>query len=339
MGAEADARGKRRRLLLLASGVLVFHTAVTILEEKLFKLPNFTSAAGGAFMTLFMYSVTVLAYLPRTLRSGATLPDGSRTALLRVSTLYVGTTTLTKTSLRYIDMPTQTILKSAKLLPVMAGSIIILRKRYSLGEWLSACMLVCGIVVFNLSTHFPEFRQTAAGSACICVALFCDSLVGNYQQKVMGHGVSADMLMFYQSLLGAVYMLVICCVDGTLAPGLGLLLHDPTVGGVLLLWSLVIILGTALVLQLVQEFSAVTAIVVTTVRKALTLVASFILFPKALGLGHPLGAALVFGSAFVAQRAKKAAGGKSARKARVADSTSWISGARPAYGIGKLRAV
>ena len=42
-----------------------------------------------------------------------------------------------------------------------------------------------------------------------------------------------------------------------------------------------------------------TAITVTTLRKAGTLAASFALFPKPLGLGHPIGAALVLCSAFV----------------------------------------
>ena len=51
--------------------------------------------------------------------------------------------------------------------------------------------------------------------------------------------------------------------------------------------------------RLVEEYSAVMAIVVTTTRKALTLFASFLLFPKHLGISHPIGAALVFGSAFV----------------------------------------
>ena len=55
----------------------------------------------------------------------------------------------------------------------------------------------------------------------------------------------------------------------------------------------------ALILRLVDEFSAVTAITVTTLRKAGTLAASFALFPKPIGLGHPVGAALVLCSAFV----------------------------------------
>jgi hypothetical protein len=41
---------------------------------------------------------------------------------------------------------------------------------------------------------------------------------------------------------------------------------------------------------------------VTTGRKALTLFASFVLFPKHFGIGHPIGAMLVFGSAFVTLR-------------------------------------
>ena len=55
----------------------------------------------------------------------------------------------------------------------------------------------------------------------------------------------------------------------------------------------------ALILRLVDEYSAVTAITVTTLRKAGTLAASFALFPKPLSLGHPIGAALVLCSAFV----------------------------------------
>jgi hypothetical protein len=56
----------------------------------------------------------------------------------------------------------------------------------------------------------------------------------------------------------------------------------------------------------------VMAIVVTTTRKALTLFASFVLFPKHLGISHPIGAALVFGSAFVTMKRppKRLGGGK-----------------------------
>jgi len=296
------------KLLTLALGVIFFHTIVTVLEEELFSLEEFKHAAGGAFMTLFMYSCTAFVYLPivmRARRSDAgrerrvSSAASSRMALLKVSMIYVGTTTLTKTSLRYIDMPTQTVLKSAKLLPVMAGSILILGKRYSPREWFAAACLCAGIALFNLSTHFPEPRATLAGALCIVIALACDALLGPYQKRVMDAGITVAELMCAQSACGGVLMLFTCVLDGTLGPGLYLLVSDARVCATLMSWTLCITAGTALVLRLVDEYSAVTAIVVTTVRKALTLFASFILFPKHIGIGHPLGAALVFGSAFI----------------------------------------
>lgn len=306
MGKQARAPPSPRvRFAALALGVLIMHTLVTILEERLFNIDTFRNSSGGAFMTLFMYSFTVFAYLPRVRNSGLPLPPGTRRTLALVSTLYVGTTTLTKTSLRYIDMPTQTVLKSAKLLPVMVGSIAILGKRYSLREWLAAVMLCAGIAVFNLSTHFAAFSSTLAGGVCIGIALMCDALLGNYQQKVLSSGVTTDQLMLVQSAVGSAFMLVVTLADGTLWPGLDLLLHDVEVSCTLVAWAIAITAGTSLVLKLVAEYSAVIAIVVTTARKALTLIASFVLFPKHIGWGHPVGAALVFGSAFVVQSAKR----------------------------------
>lgn len=128
-------------------------------------------------------------------------------------------------------------------------------------------------------------------------------------------GVTTDQLMLVQSAAGAVYMLIVTLLDGTLTPGIELLLHDVEVSSTLVAWALAITAGTAIILKLVAEHSAVTAIVVTTARKALTLLASFVLFPKHLGLGHPIGAALVFGSAFVAHAAKKPKGGDHASDA------------------------
>ena len=53
MGARKKATGNVR-LAGLALGVIILHTLVTILEERLFSLESFTANAGGAFMTLYM---------------------------------------------------------------------------------------------------------------------------------------------------------------------------------------------------------------------------------------------------------------------------------------------
>lgn len=305
-----------RRLLTLSSGVITLHTSVTILEEALFSRESFRSKAGSTFMTLVFYALAAAVYAPRTAGKRVWPSSSAARMVWTAATLYVATTTLSKTALAYIDMPTQAVLKSAKLLPVMVGSIVILGKGFTLREWIAAAMLVTGIAAFSASNHAEPVgfggrghghsdhsggppRQSLRGGACVVVALICDAALGNYQKRVLQHGVEVSQLMFFQSLCGLAYMGVACAAAGTLLPGAALLFAEPPVALMLFAWAGALTAGTALVLRLVDEYSAVTAITVTTLRKAGTLAASFVLFPKPIGPGHPLGAALVLASAFV----------------------------------------
>ena len=116
---------------------------------------------------------------------------------------------------------------------------------------------------------------------------------------MLQQGVDVAQLMFFQSVCGLAYMGVACAAAGTLLPGAALLLAEPPIALMLFAWAGALTAGTALVLRLVDEYSAATAVTVTTLRKAGTLAASFVLFPKPIGAGHPLGAALVLSSAFI----------------------------------------
>ncbi len=295
------------------------HTAVTLLEEKLFNNTQFVHAAGGTFITMFYYLTVLLFYanagyrdankptkpfqkyvahseMPRNQRS-------SRQQLLLVSLVFVGTSTLTKVSLAYIDVPMQTVLKSAKLLPVMAGSILLHRRVFSAAEWLAALMLASGIALFSLQqsalSEAPPSTGGVVGLSCIVVALVCDALLGNLQQSVLQSGVTVNSLMACQSAFGVLSMLVTCYLSGTLAAGIRLVASDGVLFGELVLWALCLLGGTELILRVVGEYSAVVAVLITSMRKAATLFCSFLFFPKPLGIGHPIGAALVLGSALV----------------------------------------
>jgi len=50
------------RLGILASGVILFHTSVTVLEEQLFRNEHFRATGGGAFMTLVSYSLAAICF-------------------------------------------------------------------------------------------------------------------------------------------------------------------------------------------------------------------------------------------------------------------------------------
>ena len=180
IAAAIFSMAEKRRLLLLSGGVICLHTLVTILEEALFAQPVFRAKAGSTFMTLTFYVVAAAAYTPRGGGgSGSKQPRLSRRLagmIAASAALYVTTTTLSKTALTYIDLPTQSILKSAKLLPVMAGSIVILGQRFTLREWLAAAMLVSGIAIFSASgSGQPRGAQSLRGGACLLVAARVDT--------------------------------------------------------------------------------------------------------------------------------------------------------------------
>ena len=61
--------------------------------------------------------------------------------------------------------------------------------------------------------------------------------------QVLARGVHVDTLMFTQSCVGAIAMLVACSVGGTLSPGVGLAISRPEISLVLVLWAGVLTAG------------------------------------------------------------------------------------------------
>ena len=53
-------------------------------------------------------------------------------------------------ALRYVSYPTQVLGKSCKMVPVMAGGIVLGGKRFSLVEYVQVALITVGVVVFNL---------------------------------------------------------------------------------------------------------------------------------------------------------------------------------------------
>jgi len=118
-----------------------------------------------------MYLLTVAIYLPSVVRSGGgwlamrrwLLAGQSKrgrpsvATLLAVSLVYVGTSSLTKAALSFIDVPTQTILKSAKLIPV----------RRQAGSGLGLALRVKGLTQVNLR-HTLSTRPVQLGLTLRC---------------------------------------------------------------------------------------------------------------------------------------------------------------------------
>jgi solute carrier family 35 (adenosine 3'-phospho 5'-phosphosulfate transporter), member B3 len=71
-----------------------------------------------------------------------------------IAVFMVATMGLSNTSLNYLNYPTQVLFKSCKLIPVMIGGIILLKKRYVMMEYMSAILLCAGLVEITLGNAY-----------------------------------------------------------------------------------------------------------------------------------------------------------------------------------------
>ena len=216
---------------------------------------------------------------------------------------YLGSNALSKLSLNFVSMPMMIVFKSCKLVCVMFGSTLIMGKVYSRFEYFIALGLVFGMILFSIGdmhSTLPSLTNdftVLAGISILLLALCFDSMLGNFQEKVQKSKVCDELdLMYVQSLVGTALLLTWTTVSGEFAEGIEQCLSDTRVTIVLLSWALSNMGGIVVMLRIVGEFSAVTAVVLSLVRKFASIIVSYTLFPKPLSMPHAVGLVLVFSS-------------------------------------------
>ena len=88
-------------------------------------------------------------------------------------------------ALRYVSYPTQVLGKSCKMVPVMAGGLVLGGKSYSPGEYLQVLLITAGVCMFNLLGKKKKGGEDSAlGLFLIGFSLLMDAATGGLQDKV-----------------------------------------------------------------------------------------------------------------------------------------------------------
>ncbi|PWA18228.1 hypothetical protein CCH79_00004314 [Gambusia affinis] len=214
---------------------------------------------------------------------------------MMIAFLTVGTMGLSNTSLGYLNYPTQVIFKCCKLIPVMIGGVFIQGKRYNLTDVSAALCMSLGLIWFTLadSKVAPNFNVT--GVVLISLALCADAVIGNVQEKAMKlHNGSNSEMVLYSYSIGFIYILGgLLCVGG-LGPAVAFCSEHPVkTYGYAFFFSLTGYFGISFVLALIKLFGALVAVTVTTGRKAMTIILSFMFFTKPFTFQYIWGGLLV----------------------------------------------
>ncbi|XP_069814142.1 adenosine 3'-phospho 5'-phosphosulfate transporter 2 isoform X2 [Dendropsophus ebraccatus] len=280
LGINLSQFQKPVQFFICVTGVFVFYLIYGYLQELIFSVEGFKPF--GWYLTLVQfgfYSIFGLIELQLTQDKRRRIP--AKTYMM-IAFLTVGTMGLSNTSLGYLNYPTQVIFKCCKLIPVMIGGIFIQGKRYNAVDVGAALCMSAGLIWFTLadSTVAPNFNLT--GVLLISLALCADAVIGNVQEKAMKlHNGSNSEMVLYSYSIGFVYILLGLAITSGLAPAVSFCSKYPfKTYGYAFFFSLTGYFGISFVLALIKLFGALVAVTVTTGRKAMTIVLSFLFFAK-----------------------------------------------------------
>ncbi|XP_012558247.1 adenosine 3'-phospho 5'-phosphosulfate transporter 2 isoform X1 [Hydra vulgaris] len=269
------------QFLLCVGGVFLCYLPYGYFQEFLFSIPLFKPY--GWYLTLVQFAIyAILAFLQSTFLE----EEKQRRIPLKIycilALLAIGTIGMSNKSLGYVNYPTQVIFKCCKLIPVMLGGIVIQGKRYNLLDFTTCILMSIGLSLFVLadSTVSPEFSYI--GVLCLSIALCADAVVGNLQEKTMKEfNASNTEVVLYSYGIGFFFLFMILLFVDSLYDSFIFFNKDPfTTYGYSLMFSISGYFGVTFVLTLVRVFGALLAVSVTTFRKAVTIILSFVMFAK-----------------------------------------------------------
>eukprot|EP00753_Platysulcus_tardus_P013831 PLAT3871.3.p1 GENE.PLAT3871.3~~PLAT3871.3.p1 ORF type:complete len:258 (+),score=123.25 PLAT3871.3:320-1093(+) len=213
-----------------------------------------------------------------------------------ISALSVATIGLSNTAIEFLNFPTQVLFKSSKLIPVMVVGMLWLKKTYTRLDFVAVLLITGGLVLFSLGDAAVHPNFNPWGIFLISGALVADAFIGNYQEKTMKtYGVQSGEMVVLSKVIGFFYLLVVSAALGQLQAGVRALLKQPETLPMMLLYSMLGFVGENFVMLLVQRFGALVAVTTTSCRKAVSIIISFLVFPKPYTHAYALATLCVFG--------------------------------------------
>ncbi|KAG6435717.1 hypothetical protein SASPL_100592 [Salvia splendens] len=216
---------------------------------------------------------------------------------VKLSAVLMGSNGLTKGSLAFLNYPAQIMFKSTKVLPVMVMGAFIpdLRRKYPPHEYISAVLLVVGLILFTLADAQTSPNFSVIGVMMVSGALIMDAFLGNLQEAIftMNPETTQTEMLFCSTLVGMPFLIPPMLLTGELFTAWDSCSKHPYVYGVLIFEAMATFIGQVSVLSLIALFGAATTAMVTTARKAVTLLLSYMIFTKPLTEQHGSGLLLI----------------------------------------------
>ena len=198
-------------------------------------------------------------------------------------------------SLNYINFPTKVVFRSCKLVPTMIIATVMNRKIFSSIEYMCAFSVCIGLVFFSVADWKLAPTFNPIGLVMVFLSVCADAILPNAQERLFGMGASRVEVTFFTNIFTLIAMTAMTCASGDLVAIVRHAMVDHQLALYMAVYTLIWYIAISTYMRLVKGFGGVAAVYLTTVRKAMTLFLSFLLFPKAFSWFYVSGAGLTLG--------------------------------------------
>ncbi|XP_057977054.1 UDP-galactose/UDP-glucose transporter 2-like [Malania oleifera] len=291
-GISLSDRPRWQQFFICSSGFFFGYLVNGICEEYVYNRLKFSFGWYFTFVQGFVY--LVLIYLQGFTTKQMVNPWRT---YVKLSAVLMGSHGLTKGSLAFLNYPAQLMFKSTKVLPVMIMGAFIpgLRRKYPPHEYISALLLVVGLILFTLADANSSPNFSMIGVVMVVGALIMDSFLGNLQEAIftLNPETTQMEMLFCSTVVGLPFLIPPMIITGELFKAWSSCSEHPYVYGVLVFEAMATFIGQVSVLSLIAIFGAATTAMITTARKAVTLLLSYLIFTKPLTEQHGTGLLLI----------------------------------------------
>mmetsp|Transcript_2120 Transcript_2120/g.4545 ORF Transcript_2120/g.4545 Transcript_2120/m.4545 type:complete len:228 (+) Transcript_2120:567-1250(+) len=173
---------------------------------------------------------------------------------------------------------------------------VVHRKSYGQKEWAAAAAVCFGLILIGVSDASTSGASFSPyGLSLVSLSVVADAIMPNVQQRLFQRGESRANVVFFTNLVVSVGMLVSLGASGDLSGALGVAQSDATCAAMMLTYATVSYVAVSCHMTVVQRFGGVVGVLVGNGRKIVTIVLSFILFPKPVSALYAAGVLLSLG--------------------------------------------
>ncbi|XP_065220014.1 adenosine 3'-phospho 5'-phosphosulfate transporter 1-like [Planococcus citri] len=207
-------------------------------------------------------------------------------------------------ALKFISFPTQVLAKASKLIPVMIMGKIVSKKKYKYYEYITALLICVGMAMFLVgsrdTTKNDETITTFSGAVLIVGYMLFDSFTSNWQSKLFTKYSATSLQMmcgvnFFSCLLTTVSLFQ----QEGFSDSFYFMVKFPNFAVDCFVLSVCSAIGQLFIFNTISCFGPVVFVIIMTVRQALAIILSCIMYRHALTAIGIVGIFVVFVAIFL----------------------------------------